>query len=248
VQALRSSFPAHDFGILAVVLLAPLLGAFINGIFGKRLGKDAVRLTALSALGVSFFASVLTFLTVVGLPAGQKVRWVAWSWMDLVGRGNKVVPLEAAFGVDAMTATMMLVVTGVGFLIHLYSTAYMWKDPSFHRFFAYLNLFCFAMLTLIMGDNLAVLFVGWEGVGLCSYLLIGFWFETEKYAAAGKKAFVVNRIGDFGLLVAMAGLLYFCGSLSFDDIARSSSSLLTEVSSWPTSSSPRKRRRSWRRP
>ena len=101
---------------------------------------------------------------------------------------------------------MTLVVTGVGFLIHLYSTKYMEEDPGYHRFFAYLNLFIFSMLVLILGDSLPVLFVGWEGVGLCSYLLIGFWFEDEKNAAAGKKAFIANRIGDFGLLVAM-GLL-----------------------------------------
>ena len=239
MEALYRNFPPGDFGLLAVVLLAPAIGAFVNGVFGKRLGKEAVRLTALSALAVSFAFSVITFLT-VARPDVEKVKWVAWSWLDLVGRGNRPFQLDVAFGVDAMTATMMLVVTGVGFLIHLYSSEYMWKDPGYHRFFAYLNLFIFAMLTLIMGDNLAVLFVGWEGVGLCSYLLIGFWFEVDKYASAGKKAFIVNRIGDFGLLVAMAALLYFVGTLSFEEIDLRSGSLLTEVQIWPIGNIPLK--------
>ncbi len=115
---------------------------------------------------------------------------------------------------------MALVVTGVGFLIHLYSSKYMEEDPGYHRFFTYLNLFIFSMLVLILGDSLPVLFVGWEGVGLCSYLLIGFWFDDEKNAAAGKKAFIANRVGDFGLLVAMGLLVYYVGSLDWVGIER----------------------------
>ena len=162
MNALTANFPAGDFGLLAIVLLAPAIGAIVNGIFGKRLGKHAVRLMALVALGTAFAASLASFV-VLATGHHEKLRWVAWRWIEIQGRGGRTVPLEVAFGVDAMTATMMLVVTGVGFLIHLYSSEYMWKDPGYHRFFAYLNLFCFAMLTLIMGDNLAVLFVGWEG-------------------------------------------------------------------------------------
>jgi NADH-quinone oxidoreductase subunit L len=146
---------------------------------------------------------------------------------------GQAIPIDVAFSVDAMSAVMMLVVTGVGFLIHLYSTEYMLKDDGYHRFFAYLNLFCFAMLVLITGDNMVVLFVGWEGVGLCSYLLIGFWFTDEKNAAAGKKAFIVNRIGDFGLLLAMAMIVYYCGTLRFEDIATRVTSLLEPVKIWP---------------
>jgi len=237
VEALTANFPAEDFGLIAIVLLAPLIGAFVNGIFGKRLGKDAVRLMALAALGTSFLASLVSFI-VLATGHHEKLRWVAWRWIELGGRGGRVIPLDVAFGVDAMTATMMLVVTGVGFLIHLYSSEYMWKDPGYHRFFAYLNLFCFAMLTLIMGDNLAVLFVGWEGVGLCSYLLIGFWYDNEKYASAGKKAFIVNRVGDFGLLVAMAGLVYFAGTLSWDQLNASTTSLMVPVTVWPIGNIP----------
>ena len=118
-------------------------------------------------------------------------------------------PIGVSLSVDALSGTMALIVTGVGFLIHLYSSKYMEDDPGYHRFFTYLNLFIFSMLVLILGDSLPVLFVGWEGVGLCSYLLIGFWFRTRSNAAAGKKAFITNRIGDFGLLVAMGLLLYY---------------------------------------
>ncbi|HRI70590.1 MAG TPA: NADH-quinone oxidoreductase subunit L [Polyangium sp.] len=238
MEALKAQFPATNFTLLAVVLALPLLGAFVNGVFGKRLGKDAVRLMALSALGGSFLASLMTFLL---LPKGEeagRVMWTAWRWFSLTGRMQQSVPIDVAFSVDGMSATMMLVVTGVGFLIHLYSSEYMKKDPGYYRFFAYLNLFCFAMLTLIMADNMAVLFVGWEGVGLCSYLLIGFWFDDEKNASAGKKAFIANRIGDFGLLVAMAMLLYYTGSLRFEIISANARNLLDPVTVWPFGNLP----------
>ena len=236
MEALKSQFPATNFALLALVLALPALGAFVNGVFGKRLGKQGVRLMALSAIGGSFLASLATFLC---LPHGAELEqttrlsWTAWRWFSITGRFQQSVPIDVAFSVDAMSATMMLVVTGVGFLIHLYSSEYMKKDPGYHRFFAYLNLFCFAMLVLVMGDNLAILFVGWEGVGLCSYLLIGFWFTDEKNAAAGKKAFIVNRIGDFGLLIAMSMIVYYTGSLRWVDISANASNLLTSVKVWP---------------
>ena len=236
MEALKSQFPATNFTLLALVLALPALGAFVNGVFGKRLGKQGVRLMALAAIGGSFIASLATFLCLPHGAEGEqttRLSWTAWRWFSITGRFQQPVPIDVAFSVDAMSATMMLVVTGVGFLIHLYSSEYMKKDPGYHRFFAYLNLFCFAMLVLIMGDNLAVLFVGWEGVGLCSYLLIGFWFTDEKNAAAGKKAFIVNRIGDFGLLVAMSMIVYYTGSLRWVDISASSSNLLTSVKVWP---------------
>ena len=231
MEALHNQFPPKDFALIAIVLLLPAIGAFVNGVFGKRLGKDAVRLMALSAIGGAFLASVLTF---VMLPhEGGKLSWTAWRWMSVTGRMGQSIPIDVKFSVDAMTATMMLVVTGVGFLIHLYSSEYMKKDPGYHRFFSYLNLFCFAMLILITADNLPLLFVGWEGVGMCSYLLIGFWYDQEKNAKAGKKAFVVNRIGDFGLLVAMCLLIYYVGSVHWEGIERSASALLTPVKVWP---------------
>jgi NADH-quinone oxidoreductase subunit L len=143
------------------------------------------------------------------------------------------VPVSLAFTVDALSGTMALVVTGVGLLIHVYSTRYMAGDPGYYRFFAYLNLFIFSMLVLVFGANLPMLFVGWEGVGLCSYLLIGFWFEDRAAAAAGKKAFITNRIGDFGLLVAMAVLVYYVGSLDFSAIEAARSQLLQDYVYWP---------------
>ncbi|MDC0745750.1 NADH-quinone oxidoreductase subunit L [Polyangium mundeleinium] len=238
MEALKAQFPATNFTLLAVVLALPLIGAFVNGVFGKRLGKAGVRLMALSALGGSFIAALATFLLLPKGEGGGTLAWTAWRWFSLNGRMGQTVPIDVAFSVDAMSATMMLVVTGVGFLIHLYSSEYMVKDPGYHRFFAYLNLFCFAMLTLVMADNMAVLFVGWEGVGLCSYLLIGFWFGEEKNATAGKKAFIVNRIGDFGLLVAMAILLYYTGSLRFAEINANARNLLDPVTIWPFGNLP----------
>src|ERR1019366_4301405 len=114
-------------------------------------------------------------------------------------RDGQTIPIDVKFGIDQLNGIMMLVVTGVGFLIHLYASTYMAGDKGYARFFAYLNLFIFSMLVLILADNLPLLFVGWEGVGLCSYLLIGFWYESAPNAAAGKKAFLANRVGDFGL-------------------------------------------------
>ncbi len=241
MESLRTQFPADDFSLLAIVLLLPLLGAFVCGVFGGRLGKKGVRAMALAAVGGSFLACLAGFAMLVsaggadevGKHAHDAVRftWNAWRWFTIDG-GTTQVPIDVAFSIDALSGTMMLVVTGVGFLIHLYSTEYMKKDENYHRFFAYLNLFIFAMLVLILGDNLAVLFVGWEGVGLCSYLLIGFWFSDDKKAAAGKKAFITNRIGDFGLLVAMAMLVYYAGTLKFSAL-ETSGSLMQTRQLWP---------------
>ena len=134
------------------------------------------------------------------------------------GHEGADIPIDVKFSIDALNGVMMLVVTGVGFLIHLYATSYMADDKGYARFFAYLNLFVFSMLVLILGDNLPLLFVGWEGVGLCSYLLIGFWYDNPLNASAGKKAFIANRIGDFGLLCAMFLLAYYTGALDWNGI------------------------------
>ncbi len=233
MESLRDQFPASNFTLLAIVLALPLLGAFVNGVFGKRLGKEGVRMMALSAVGGSFLASLVTFLLLPSGGSHGRLAWNVWRWFSVTGRMGQTVPIDIAFSVDGMTATMMLVITGVGFLIHLYATEYMRKDPGFARFFAYLNLFIFAMLVLVMGDNMVVLFVGWEGVGLCSYLLIGFWFTEEKNASAGKKAFIVNRIGDFGLLVAIAMLIYYTGSVRWEELQNNAGNLLTQIKIWP---------------
>ena len=220
MNALQAVFPPNDFFLLVVIIALPLVGAFVNGVFGKRLGKEAVSLMALASVGGSFLSSVAAFLVLQRLQAGSeaaaKLSWSGWRWVDVSTRNDLAeFPIDIAFSLDALSGTMALIVTGVGFLIHLYSTKYMELDEGYHRFFAYLNLFIFSMLVLILGDNLPVLFVGWEGVGLCSYLLIGFWFSDEANAQAGKKAFITNRVGDFGLLVAMALLIYHTGALDW---------------------------------
>jgi NADH-quinone oxidoreductase subunit L len=233
-----SLFPANDYALIAVILGMPLLGAFVNGVWGKRLGDSAVKLMALSAVGVSFVASVIAFLSlsqVVGEEKDAHVRlvWNAWEWMHTTGgRDGQTIPIDVKFSIDALSGVMMLVVTGVGFLIHLYATTYMAGDKGYARFFAYLNLFIFAMLVLILGDNLPVLFVGWEGVGLCSYLLIGFWYESAANAAAGKKAFLANRVGDFGLLCAMFLLAHYTGALDWNGMANGATSLVHPGEQW----------------
>jgi NADH-quinone oxidoreductase subunit L len=236
MHALEELFPASDFTLLAFIVLLPLLGAAVNGVFGKRLGREAVTLMGLGAVFVSFLFSVVTFFVLSHGGEGEspKLIWKGWEWMRLslpMGAGG--TSLWVSLSVDALSGTMALIVTGIGFLIHLYSSKYMEDDPGFYRFFTYLNLFIFSMLVLILGDSLPVLFVGWEGVGLCSYLLIGFWFGEEKNAAAGKKAFITNRIGDFGLLVAMGLILYYCGSLDWAGINGARDNLLAPVQIWP---------------
>ncbi len=185
--------------LLRWIVLVPLLGAAANGLLNRRLPKQVSGLLACGAVGVSFALSVTLFLRMTGLPVAERLftdTMATW-----IGFGRFQVDL--AFAMDPLGAVMALVVTGVGFLIHVYSLGYMAHDAGYQRFFTYMNLFIFAMMTLVLGENLLVLFVGWEGVGLCSYLLISFWFNDEANAAAGKKAFVVNRIGDFGFLLGM---------------------------------------------
>jgi NADH-quinone oxidoreductase subunit L len=247
-----SLFPPNDYALIAVILGMPLLGAIVNGIWGKRLGKPAVRVMALAAVGVSFAASVVAFggLSALVRQAEEahvdthvKLYWTAWEWMHTTS-GTGSVPIDVRFSIDALSGVMMLIVTGVGFLIHLYASSYMEKDKGYARFFSYLNLFIFAMLVLILGDNLPLLFVGWEGVGLCSYLLIGFWYENMANAAAGKKAFIANRIGDFGLLCAMFVLVNYTGALDWSGMAHAATNLihpdkigsLSRIQLWPLGS------------
>ena len=241
-EQLFTLFPSDNFGLLAVILGLPLIGALVCGLFGKRLGKEAVTLMALSAVGGAFLAALTSFwlLAEKSHDAHGHVRFYykAWDWLELVGEGEGLatlrdVRLEVAFSLDALSGVMCLVITGIGFLIHLYSTKYMEHDPGYWRFFTYLNLFVFSMLVLVLGDSLPVLFIGWEGVGLCSYLLIGFWFSEEANASAGKKAFITNRIGDFGLLVAMGLLAYFVGALDWAGIEAGRENLLVAKKVWP---------------
>jgi NADH-quinone oxidoreductase subunit L len=185
-----------------VIPFAPLVGFLINGLgvfTGSKLPKRWAGILACLALFVSFIFALGVFYHLTQLPPDERsVTRHLYTWLSI---GH--LKAEAAFLLDPLSAVMMLVITGVGFLIHVYSTGYMHDDPGYNRFFTYLNLFCFAMLLLVMGDNLLMLFIGWEGVGLCSYLLIGFWFEHKPNAVAGMKAFIVNRIGDWGFMLGV---------------------------------------------
>jgi NADH-quinone oxidoreductase subunit L len=195
-------------GYLRWIILAPLIGAAINGLLGARLqksaGKTPIAIIACVPVLISFVLAVVAFGQLLGLEPSQRFLLDSMSEWIHVGHLN----VDFAFLVDPLSAVMILVVTGIGGLIHLYSVGYMHEEPSLWRYFAYLNLFMAAMLTLVLGDSLLVLFVGWEGVGLCSYALIGFWYKDLANATAGSKAFIVNRIGDFGFIVGMFALFW----------------------------------------
>lgn len=190
--------------LIRLVPLFPLLGFLINGLLNKRMPeKGAGWIASLSVFG-SFALSTWAFFLLKGLPVDA--RSIQATWFDWINVG----PFAASFSFlyDPLSAVMMLVVTGVGFLIHVYSVGYMHKDGGCSRYFAYLNLFTFSMLALVMANNLLLLYLGWEGVGLCSYLLIGFWFHKKSAADAGKKAFIVNRVGDFGFALGIMLLFW----------------------------------------
>src|ERR1700726_3568846 len=199
---------------LWIVPILPLAGAAINGFFGRQSSKKAISAVALAFCGLTFFVAV--FIAANFSPASAPYSFPLAHWLR---SGSFSVDFE--FYLDQLSLVMLLVVTGVGFLIHIYSVGYMWDDDGYYRFMSYLNLFMFFMLTLVLAKNYLVMFIGWEGVGLASYLLIGFWFTKDSAAAAGKKAFIVNRIGDFGFLIALFLLIKHFGSLNFDQVFQS---------------------------
>ncbi|MGL4648319.1 MAG: NADH-quinone oxidoreductase subunit L, partial [Caldilineaceae bacterium] len=202
-----------------LLLALPAAGALINMLFGHRLGKNAIGAIAAGVVIAAFGVGVALLVGLLALPAAERAVTVPlWDWITI-----GTLDLGAALLVDPLSITMVLVVTGVGSLIHLYAISYMHEDERFQRFFVYLNFFIFSMLILVLSDSFAGMFVGWEGVGLASFLLIGFWFDVKDnlygwYADAGKKAFLVNRIGDFGMLVAMMALWAALGTLTFHDV------------------------------
>jgi NADH-quinone oxidoreductase subunit L len=183
--------------------LMPLLGFLVNGIFGNRLPRKLVALIGCGAVLVSSILSFVAFSRLLGMePENRALLDSVFVWIQS-GPGEWNFQADMAFLIDPLSSVMTLVVTGVGFLIHVYSIGYMGHDPRYPRYFAMLNLFTFFMLMLVTANNALLLFLGWEGVGLSSYLLIGFWFERDSAASAGKKAFIVNRIGDFGFILAV---------------------------------------------
>jgi NADH-quinone oxidoreductase subunit L len=207
------------------IVFLPLLGAVVNGLLGakiqKSMGKGAIGLIACAPVVIAFGLSVWAFFILVGLePEKRFLIDNLYRWIDL-----GALKVDMAFMVDPLSAVMILIVTGIGGLIHIYATGYMHDDKAFWRFFAYLNLFTAAMLTLVLGDSLLLLFVGWEGVGLCSYALIGFWYTDHANARAGNKAFIVNRVGDFGFVLGMFLLFWSLdaqghGSLTFREMVK----------------------------
>jgi len=202
---------------LFLVPLLPFLGFLIIGLFLGRLSRPVVNLLACASVGLSFIVSLLLFFDLKALPVdGRLIEQVLFTWIP---SGS----LHVNFGLmlDPLSAVMILVVTGVGFIIHVYSIGYMAHESGFGRYFTYMNLFVFSMLTLVLADNFLLMFVGWEGVGLCSYLLIGYWFEKKSASDAGKKAFIVNRVGDFGFLIALFMIFWHVGSLNFSDVMQS---------------------------
>ena len=194
-----------------LIPLLPLLGFAVLVAAGKRAGDPGAGWIATAAVGGSFLCTLVAFFQLLGEEAhSRSVTDHLFTWISAGG-----FDVEASLLLDPLSVTMALFVTGIGFLIHLYSVSYMHGDERYPRFFVYLNLFVFSMLVLVLGDNLLLTFVGWEGVGACSYLLISFWFERESAASAGKKAFVVNRIGDFGFMIAMFLCFLTFGTLEY---------------------------------
>src|SRR5882757_8539222 len=205
---------------LWIIPLLPLLGSAINGLFGAKWSKATVNSVALGSTGVSFLCAVEAVREFLGYYEANHKAWIK-PFFDCIVAGN----FRAGFDLqlDQLTVVMLLVVTGVGFLIHIYSTGYMAHEGGYYRFFSYLNLFMFFMLILVLAANYVLLFVGWEGVGLCSYLLIGFYFLKKSAADAGKKAFIVNRIGDFGFMLGMFLLFRTFHSLDFTTVFEAAS-------------------------
>src|SRR6476469_6760060 len=190
----------------------PLLGFLINGLGRKVLSKSLISIVGCGVVLASFILSIWIFWQV------KNGNTFVASYFDFISVRSLHVPF--AFQVDQLSAIFLLIITGVGFLIHVYSTSYMHEESSDHfgRYFSYLNLFIFSMLLLVMGANYVIMFIGWEGVGLCSYLLIGYWFKNDSYNYAAKKAFVMNRIGDVGFLLAIFWILKDFGTANYNDV------------------------------
>ncbi|MHB1075730.1 NADH-quinone oxidoreductase subunit L [Thiobacillus sp.] len=209
-----------------VVPLAPLFGAIVAGLFGRLVGRTGAHVVTIAGVAVSFIASVLVFQDVL---AGHTFNGTVYTWMTL---GD--LRFEVGFLIDALTAMMMLVVTFVSLMVHVYTIGYMHDDPGYQRFFSYISLFTFSMLMLVMSNNFLQLFFGWEAVGLVSYLLIGFWYTKETAIYANLKAFLVNRVGDFGFILGIGLVLAHFGSLDYATVFAKAPSLASEtITLWP---------------
>jgi NADH-quinone oxidoreductase subunit L len=210
--------------LIWTIPLFPAAGALINGLLGKRLPKRAINVIACGLVGLALLFSIGAVNQLLHLPVHERhvevdvFTWIPAGLGELRSGGLAPFLIQWGFQLDPLSAVMILVVSGVGFLIHLYSAGYMAHEGGYYRFFAYLNLFMFSMLTLVLANNFLLMFVGWEGVGLCSYLLIGFYFHKKSASDAGKKAFIVNRVGDYGFMLGMFLIFSTFGSLDFSTV------------------------------
>lgn len=209
--------------LIFLVPLLPLLGFLINGLGRKSLSKQLIAIIGSGSILASFVVSVLLFLQVKSSGSA-----VVASYFNFIQVGKLTIPF--AFQIDQLSSLFLLIITGIGFLIHVYSASYMHEEENQHygRYFAYLNLFVFSMLLLVMGANYVIMFIGWEGVGLCSYLLIGFWFKNDNYNYAAKKAFIMNRIGDLGFLLAVFYLINKLGTVTYVEVFANVSKLTAQ--------------------
>ena len=214
---------SNVFQLVWLIPVLPLLGFLINGLGRKQVSKTMAGVIGSGSVLASFIISVLIFIQ---LNAGN-VPKEPFHYFDFIN----VTALKIGFDfqIDQLTSIFLLIITGVGFLIHVYSTSYMHDEEpkDFAKYFAYLNLFVFSMLLLAMGANYVIMFIGWEGVGLCSYLLIGFWFKNTNYNIAAKKAFIMNRIGDLGFLLAVFWLISKLGTADYHQVFANVSKLTT---------------------
>jgi NADH-quinone oxidoreductase subunit L len=228
----------HHTSLLGLIILAPLVGSAVLGLFGKRFGERTVGIVACLAVLVSFVLAIVVFGQLTALPhSGEEVRRLVnpiFPWIEVTSGGK---PFSAPFELvlDPLSGIYVLFVTGVGFLIHVFATGYMKGEGGYYRFFCYLNLFMFNMLVLVLGANMLIMFIGWEGVGLCSYLLIGFYFRLQGPSfpnQSAKKAFVVNRIGDVGFAIAILLTWQLSGSVNFAEVSKYFSTVTVEPMTW----------------
>jgi NADH-quinone oxidoreductase subunit L len=211
-------FPNYEW----LLLLFPLIGVIINGLFGHRLPRRVVAWIGCLAVGLSFLVALSLLWAQLRMPAEAAAsQSTLYQWISA-----GAFKIDATLLIDPLSVLMAVVVTGVSLLIHVYSVGYMAEDPHYSRYFTFLNLFVFSMLTLVMGSNFLMMYVGWEAVGLCSYLLIGFWFEKPSAANAGKKAFLVNRVGDFGFALGIMLIFATFGTLDFATVFQKAAQLL----------------------
>ncbi|MEI6135370.1 MAG: proton-conducting transporter membrane subunit, partial [Desulfomonile sp.] len=207
-----------------LIPIFPLIGFLINGLFGRRFSEKTIGWIGAGSVGASFVVAVSIFFEILKLgPGNRSVEKIVYSW---IWSGDLNVPI--GFLVDPLSLIMIMVVSGVGCIIHVYSIGYMHGELGFRRYFSYLNLFVFNMLILVSANNFLLMFVGWEGVGLCSYLLIGYYYEKKSASDAGKKAFIVNRIGDFGFLLGMFLIFTIFGTFNFADVFSAAPEKLTQ--------------------